>query len=435
MYYDIIKNILLGFITSFIYIYIWISLIDKKEYNKNTKIYILYLILSVILFYLLELNLFLSNLLLVIVLVPILRILFNENINICLITLLLSQILNIMSSLLFKIIFNLFIKDLNIFDIYSIKLINLYVLFLFTFIITKSKYFKKIVKIIYNKINIGKTIFIIILTGSILFLYNYTSTFLQYKFSFRLLILLNIFIIIIYIKMIYKFAFIKKQYSEVSDRYINIIHSLKEYEDMIDKYRILNHENKNQLLTIRAMILKSEDNIPKYIDTIIDTTIKDNEKLMFETNVIPSGGLRAIIYSKMLYMKDNNIDVKLDVERTLRRINLDNLKESDILDMCKIVGVFLDNAIEEVKSIENKIIKIKLYISLDDLCILISNKYNNKIDISKIDEVGYTTKEKGHGYGLCLVKSIIDSKENRFENIRCIKDNYFTQILKIKNIK
>ena len=297
MYYDILKDILLGFITSFIYIYIWISLINNKKYNQNIKIYILYLIVSVILFVLLKLNLFLSNLLLVIILVPILRILFNENINICLITLLLSQIINIVSSLLFKIIFNLFIKNLYIFDIYSERLLNLYVLFLFTFIITKSKYFKRIVETIYDKLNINKSIFIIILTGSILFLYNYTSTFLHYKFSFRLLILLNIFIIIIYIKMIYKFAFIKKEYNEVSDRYINIISSLKEYEAMIDKYRVLNHENKNQLLTIRAMILKSENDIPKYIDTIIDTTIKDNEKLMFETNVIPSGGLRAIIYS------------------------------------------------------------------------------------------------------------------------------------------
>ena len=434
MYYDITKNILLGFITSFIYIYIWISLINKKNYNRNTKIYILYLIISVTLFSLLELNLFVSNLLLIIILVSILKILFNENINVCLITLLLSQIINIVSSLLLKVLYNLFIKDLNIFDIYSVRLINLYMLFLFTFIITKSKYFKRIIKIIYSKINISKTIFIIILTGSILFLYNYTSTFLQYKFSFRLLILLNIFIIIIYAKMIYKFAFMKKEYNEVSDRYINIITSLKEYEDMIDKYRILNHENKNQLLTIRAMILKCENNIPKYIDTIIDTTINDNEKLMFETNVIPSGGLRAIIYSKMLCMKDNNINVKLEVERTIRKINLDNLSESDILDICKIVGVFLDNAIEEVKSIKDKIVKIKLYILENDLCILISNRYSNEIDISKLDDIGYTTKEKGHGYGLCLVKSIIDSKDSKFENERYIKDSYFTQILKIKNI-
>lgn len=48
-----------------------------------------------------------------------------------------------------------------------------------------------------------------------------------------------------------------------------------------------------------------------------------------------------------------------------------------------------------------------------------------------MDNPGYTTKENGHGYGLSLVREIIESND-RLSSEREIKDNIFKQILKIK---
>ena len=274
----------------------------------------------------------------------------------------------------------------------------------------------------FNKRTMFLTILFVI---SMLITYSYI---LSESIQKEKLLILNSIVIIISVETIYKFILAKKDYHNINNKYLNTIDSLKNYEEMIDKYRILNHENKNQLLTIRGMILKGEKDTPKYIDTIIDTTIKDNEKLMFETNVIPSGGLRAIIYSKMLYMQDNNIKVKLEVERNIRKIDL-SLDENFTLNICKVIGVFLDNSIEE--SIKNyKFIKIKLYLENNKLCILVSNKISKDFDLNKIDNTGFTTKDKGHGYGLSLVKNIIEN-DNRLINERYIDKNYFTQILKI----
>ena len=244
---------------------------------------------------------------------------------------------------------------------------------------------------------------------------------------------INIMLVIIYIIVIIKYLIIKYRYNKVSNEYCNIVNSFNEYESMIDKYRILNHENKNQLLTIRSMIVKKEENIPMYIDTLIDTTINDNEKLMFETNIIPSGGLRAIIYSKMAYMKDINIKPILDVERSIRKIDLTNINNNLMVNICKIIGVFLDNAIEEVEKLDKKEIKIKLYIKNNNLCITIKNKFLKDFNLNKIGICGYTTKGNNHGYGLSLVKKIISENSNIINN-KYIENNYFVQNLEIVGI-
>ena len=60
----------------------------------------------------------------------------------------------------------------------------------------------------------------------------------------------------------------------------------------------------------------------------------------------------------------------------------------------------------------------------------ISNSYNNIIDINKLDKRGYTSKGKQHGYGLSLVKEIINNN-SLLSNEKRISKDIFTQVLKI----
>lgn len=241
----------------------------------------------------------------------------------------------------------------------------------------------------------------------------------------------NTILIILYVFVILRLSNTRENYRKVSNKYATSLSSLREHETMMDKYRVTNHENKNQLLIIRNMVKSNDKTTINYIDKLIDNKSKDNEGIFKKTEKIPEGGLRSIIYSKLCEMKKRKIKYVLDISRDVKTSDLINLDDGTMLNICKIMGVFLDNAIEEVEKIKKKIITVELYIMDGYLCIDISNNYSGNLAIDKIGNKGYTTKGKGHGYGLSLVDEIIRS-DSSLENEKEICRDMFTQRLKIK---
>jgi len=291
------------------------------------------------------------------------------------------------------------------------------------------------VKNIYNKLvsiiqkqkvfNIFVTVFTIITMASVIF------NFIFYQNNLLLLSCIGLVLLLFYLGFVINSVTLSNKYLNMHIRYNNTLETLKSYEDILDKYKVSNHENKNQLLMIRNMLKKDTKNdVSKYIDKIVDNEYKDDENLMMETSKIPSGGLRALIYSKILYMKNNNITFDIDFDRKIRNVKFDGLDESIVLDICKIVGVFLDNAIEAISETQAGRVNISLYMLENQLHISIANTFDGAINLDKIDEVKYTTKGEGHGYGLALVKEIVN-KHSFLENVKMINDNVFIQILKI----
>lgn len=222
------------------------------------------------------------------------------------------------------------------------------------------------------------------------------------------------------------------QKNKIQTEYDILLTNLSEYENLLDRQRILNHENKNQLLVIRGMINKNENAI-EYIDSLVDNHYKDSDELIMKTNRIPSGGLKGLIYYKMLIMKDRNIKMSLEVNSSVNKINFSSISTNTNQELCKIVGVFLDNAIQEVENLNDKNINIIVENEKNNLIIKISNNYGYS-NINNVGEKGYTTKGNGHGYGLRLVKNIIDNNK-MFEHKMEINGKVFSQIvmLKIKN--
>ena len=221
------------------------------------------------------------------------------------------------------------------------------------------------------------------------------------------------------------------QKNRIQSEYDILLKNLNEYENLLDLQRVTNHENKNQLLVIKGMVDKGESNTSEYINSIIDTQYKDNDAIIYKTNRIPSGGLRGLIYYKILTMKEKKINSNLDVDRSLNELDFDNIPIKTNQELCKIVGVFLDNAIQAVSELKKKEIDIYLKYENDELYIKVSNNYSGVIELDKIDNSGYTTKGKGHGYGLSLVKGIIRGNDC-FKNDREIHGKMFSQIIRLK---
>lgn len=361
-------------------------------------------------------------------------IIFKDEIRKNLVSTFLNQIIVALSELICAILLLVIIKPVLGMDFISKFtgslitniIISIFMLMISIMPITK-KIYSKLLKITFKVKPTTLIIFILslILPINILVFSVYIGT-SALNMLFLIIIFLSIYTIIIYFALNEKSENIK--FKEENETLIN---NLNEYERLLDYQRVNNHENKNQLLVIRSMISKNNKKALNYLDEIITEKRKDDEGIYTYTKIIPEGGLQGLVYQKMLKMKENKIQFELMVDRKVRKINLNKIPTKTNYDLCRAVGIILDNAIEEVIKLDEKEIEISLYMDDNDFVIEVSNKCECIPDLSNLYEKGYTTKSKGHGYGLSLLKDIVSKNEN-FVNEISINKDIFTQIIKIK---
>lgn len=361
-------------------------------------------------------------------------ILFKEKINITIISTLIQQILLFTVEVFYMLLFSYF--NINIFDygnesFWGALIINI-IISISAVIFINIKYIlnfsNKLFDILKNVNDFWKYLVLILfmITLNVLLMTIYFTN------VNRAIIIINTIFIFIYSIIIYFL---------INERSINInfikenkilISNLNEYEKMLDYQRVNNHENKNQLLVIKSMVEKKNNNIIEYIDEIIKEKREDNEIIYNKAKRIPSGGLQGLIYQKMLLMQERNVDVKLDINSQVRKIDFSNLSSKMNYDICRVAGIIIDNAIEETVKFNKKEreIIISMYID-EEFVIEVSNRIKNDVDLSKIYESGYTSKEKGHGYGLSLLKKIVNENDKINNEVKII-NSIFTQIIKIK---
>ena len=218
-------------------------------------------------------------------------------------------------------------------------------------------------------------------------------------------------------------------YKEVTEKYDLSLQSIEEYEKLIDTTKLNNHETRNQFLIIRNMT--NNKKVTNYIDTLLDNKINDNEQLLVEVSRLPRCGLRGLIYSKLLVMKEKKINYNLLIDKKISMVKFSKIEDSLIVDICKVLGVFLDNSIEAVENLDEKDIIIEIYADKNDIVCSVTNNFEGVLEVEELDNLKYSTKGKGRGYGLMLVNEIVN-RSNKLEKSTEIFEDNFTQNLKIK---
>ena len=223
----------------------------------------------------------------------------------------------------------------------------------------------------------------------------------------------------------------QNRYYRVNIKYENSINNLYAQESIIEDFKIMNHENKNQLLTIKSM--NKNKKIEGYINSLIEQKEKFKNEILDASLKLPEGGIRGLIYIKLLYMKEKNISCNLNVDKKINIKTFRNINDNDTVDVCQILGVYIDNAIEEVVNLNNRNININLYMEDNELVVSISNTYCSKLQVNNRTNELYTTKGKNHGYGLKLVRRLILNNKKLRNETQILKDS-FNQKLFIKII-
>ena len=244
---------------------------------------------------------------------------------------------------------------------------------------------------------------------------------------------MNVLFIIGVAVIVYIFVKNEFKYDQIKDEYKNMLNHVTKYEKIITDQGKANHEFKNQLMVIRGYAQMNSPKLIEYLDSVIEDSKKTHSSyLISQLNKFPAGGIKGLLYYKLSTMDDENIKHELNVESGVK-IRLDTLGTESYKNITKVLGVLFDNAIDACKKSKDKKIIIDVVKKTNLVTFSIYNTYKGKIDIDQIG-TGFTTKGSGHGYGLRLVKDIIESS-NIFEIENALEDEYYVTKLTIKTKK
>ena len=289
-------------------------------------------------------------------------------------------------------------------------------------------------KLVNYKMSENKKIVIISILSIIftaIFFYRFAT---GYKLNQDVLLyLIAMFAFIIILFSLYKQ---RMDNENVSKKYDGLLDVMKNYESDIEEQRTLRHETKNEFATIKCKLQDKEDNgsIIEYIDSVIGDKGKVSTTKYSKFKYLPSNGLKGFFYYKFLEAENKGINVSVNISKQIENSFLKDVDTKDFKDLARIIGVYLDNAIEASSISKDKKLGIEMYLINEKIEIIITNTFNNEINLDKIGKESFSTKGKNRGHGLLLVKKIL-SENNMFEAKNEIRNNIYIQTLKVTNNK
>ena len=197
---------------------------------------------------------------------------------------------------------------------------------------------------------------------------------------------------------------------------------------LYDNVKAFKHDFDNMIFTIGGFITTQDMNgLEKYYSSLEKECQNINNIARLNPNLINNPGIYNLLTAKYKKAKDENVEIQLEFFFDFNKLHM------PIYDFSRMLGIFLDNAIEAASSSKEKIIKIIFRDSQKShtQIIQIENSYSNKnINTKAIFEKGITEKDNHLGIGLWEVQQIL----KRNNNVNLITENgdiYFKQCLEI----
>lgn len=301
-----------------------------------------------------------------------------------------------------EIIVILIATGLNIFDIKILgssfgNIIIMLVAFLFLKFNKLKIYFNRLLDWFSHKLSLLISVLFILIVGTI----SYKN--IKVVDNYMLLIL-NTLLTIMFIYIILLLIKEHESSEKISKDYNVLISHLSLYEkELIDKRKII-HDFNNKLIVINGLVDPNNEKLETYMKTLIKEQKQiTNNTIIMNIDKLPLG-LKGLLHYKILEVNEN-LKVKLYVEEDLKNYNIDESISNEYL---KIVGILMDNACEASIETNEKMLEINVYIENGNVILQIINSTKEKVNISNIYKAGYSTKGPNRGYGMNIVKEIVD---------------------------
>ena len=200
--------------------------------------------------------------------------------------------------------------------------------------------------------------------------------------------------------------------------------------EVTDNIRCFKHDFNNIMQAITGYLdVKDIDALQKYFNCIAKECHHMNMVEILNYQVMENPAIYSVLINK--YRKAKEMDITMNIEIL---ISLNKFAEKTYV-ISRMLGILLDNALEATSECPEKTINIRFISDKNknrDL-IIIENTYVNKnIDINKIFEKDYTTKDgkTNSGLGLWKIRDILRN-DTSLELFTTKNDEMFKQQLDI----
>ena len=198
-----------------------------------------------------------------------------------------------------------------------------------------------------------------------------------------------------------------------SQKRYNLILSQRELEcqknynttlkSLVDGLRTFKHDYTNTLATLSGYVqLEDMKSLKRVFKEVLDESRVLTTLDKLNLDLIKNPNIYGLITTKYEKCERNNVTMNLEIFA-----DFDNTKIKTF-DLTRILGIFLDNAIEAASGSEERKVNLLITENNNKVIVEISNTYSDKaISVEKIYEKGISSKGSNRGLGLYKVKDIV----------------------------
>ncbi|MCM1304791.1 MAG: GHKL domain-containing protein [Lachnospiraceae bacterium] len=233
---------------------------------------------------------------------------------------------------------------------------------------------------------------------------------------------------IIYIRLLVKSISVKEEMRLQEKDLLQLAEYNHELEQNMEDMRAIRHDIRNMFLTMGGFVDRSSDAEMKafYGENIVPFAERELQKsdLYAKLSCIHSEGLKSFLYFKV--MQGIEQDVPMDLE--IQFADAGGISCIGQADLIRILGILLDNAVEEAKLCNGRV-GISMREKEREYLFMVSNTVRRQIREKGV-AAGITDKGPGRGNGLLILDRLAGKYGNVLLN-SFFREEEFVQCLRV----
>jgi len=267
----------------------------------------------------------------------------------------------------------------------------------------------------------------------------YTANILLFSYSHRTYLAFNLFLLVAqaiqfsFLILIFRMTWLKDNLQSKTLESQNLADYSSNLEKSFDEIKGIKHDIKNIFITMGGYVERSGDQemqefFREKISPFVHEEIAKSD-LLGKLALVNSEPIKTLLWYKISQAAEHGIVVDLDISPAFSTsaVFSSSMTKMEPADLVRILGILLDNAIEECLALPDGIISVRLAQNDEIASYMIKNTVSDDKKETGI-KAGISSKGDGRGKGLLIVRGLLE-KYNFVTLNSYFRDDSFVQSL------